>query len=96
MPKEQGYRLRVVGCRISSWGKLVENVRKSLWQVRSLYALSTKSLNYLTSQVIFMLSFSASSTQAKPLFTQPKSGNFNLLNTYLTPLSTSPINKTTI
>jgi len=57
MPKKQGYRLKVAGYRISSWVKLVENIKKTMWKFGSLYSLSTKDSNYLTSQLIILNNF---------------------------------------
>jgi len=73
---------------------------KSLWirfvELAGLRAQSTKILNYLTSQVIFIPSFSTTSTHFKFFFTQTIADSFNLFNDILNPSSPTPINKTII
>jgi hypothetical protein len=73
--------------------KPVRNLVKKYVKLRRFSPLSTKDLNYLTSQVIFMPSFYTPLAHTEAIFTQPKLALFKLLPVFLYPYSTPPINE---
>lgn len=94
MPKEQGYRLQVTGCRIADCGYAVHMHRTSRVLLAGFYTLYTDSRFCLTGQVLFITGFSTVITHSSRNFTQSKYDFLYLLKFNLKPLSTAPITNT--
>ena len=76
--------------------KAVYSLCKNLGKVLGLSTLSTVRIKYLTSQVFFVRNLSTALRRLPGAYEQSISSIFNLLDQYLYPLYTGPINTTNL